>query len=111
MEATPKLLITYEAANGKKPFEEWISGLDGTVAMRIDARINRVAKGNFGDVQPVGEGVSELRIFFGAGYRVYFAQQEDQLVVLLCGGDKSSQSKDIETAKSYWTDFKRRNNG
>lgn len=111
MEATPKLLIAYETANGKKPFEEWISGLDGTVAMRIDARINRVAKGNFGDVQPVGEGVSELRIFFGAGYRVYFAHIEDQLVVLLCGGDKSSQSKDIETAKSYWTDFKRRNNG
>lgn len=111
MEATPKQLITYETASGKKPFEEWIGELDGTVAMRIDARLNRVAKGNFGDVQPVGEGVSELRIFFGAGYRVYFAQQEEQLIVLLCGGDKSSQGKDIETAKGYWTDFKRRNNG
>lgn len=110
MEATPKIVITYETATGKKPFEEWIEELDHIVASRIDARINRLIQGNFGDVKPVGEGVSELRLTFGSGYRVYFAQHKNEIVVLLCGGDKSSQSKDIETAHNYWADFKRRNN-
>ena len=108
MEATPKKLITYETDSGKKPYEDWLDDLDPTISLRIEMRVNRVAMGNLGDVKPVGEGVSELRIFFGAGYRVYFAQQGDQFVVLLCGGDKSSQTKDIETATTYWADFKRR---
>lgn len=107
----PKHLIEYETANGQKPLEEWLSDLDRTVSARIRMRIKRLAVGNYGDVQPVGEGVSELRIFFGAGYRVYFGQYGEGIVILLCGGDKSSQTKDIETAKNYWTDFKRRSNG
>lgn len=110
MEATPKHLIDYETTNGKKPFREWLDDLDFSVAFRIEARINRVALGNLGDVKPVGQGVSELRVKFGAGYRIYFAQHREEIVVLLCGGDKGSQSDDIETAKSYWADFKRRNN-
>ncbi len=110
VEATPKIVITYETASGKKPFEEWVEGLDHIVASRVDARIHRLIQGNFGDVKPVGEGVSELRLAFGSGYRVYFAQYKNEIVVLLCGGDKSSQSKDIETAHNYWADFKRRNN-
>lgn len=108
MEVTPKHVIEYETANGKKPIEEWLWDLDRTVSARIRMRIKRLTVGNLGDVDPVGEGVSELRLFFGAGYRVYFAQHGEDIVVLLCGGDKSSQSKDIETAKSYWADFKRR---
>ncbi|MBD1106831.1 type II toxin-antitoxin system RelE/ParE family toxin [Pseudomonas amygdali] len=65
----------------------------------IAARIFRVANGLMGDVSPVGQGVSELRIHVGPGYRVYFQQRGDELILLLCGGDKSSQSRDIETAK------------
>ena len=110
VEATPKHLIDYETTNGKKPFREWLSDLDFSVSLRIEARLNRVALGNFGDVKPVGEGISELRVKFGAGYRVYFAQYGEEIVVLLCGGDKGSQSDDIELAKNYWADFKRRNN-
>jgi len=66
--------------------------------MRIFARVDRMAQGNFGDVKPVGEGVSEARIDYGPGYRVYFMQQGKQVVVLLCGGDKSTQSNDIKQA-------------
>ena len=65
---------------------------------RIAARLDRMAAGNPGDVQPVGEGVSELRINYGPGYRVYFIQQGPVLIILLCGGDKSTQSKDIKQA-------------
>ncbi len=108
MEATPKNLIEYETTNGKRPIQEWLMDLDRTVAARIRLRLRRLALGNSGDTKPVGDGVSELRIFFGAGYRVYFAQQGEAIIVLLCGGDKSSQPNDIETAKSYWADFKRR---
>jgi putative addiction module killer protein len=65
----------------------------------IIARIRRISVGNFGDSKPVGDGISELRIDYGPGFRVYFTQQEQDIVILLCGGDKSTQSKDIETAK------------
>lgn len=81
-------------------FEHWIRDLgDRTAVARINARIRRLSIGNAGDVQPVGNGVSELRIHYGPGYRVYFLQQGDRIAVLLCGGDKSTQAKDIKTAK------------
>ena len=64
--------------------------------------------GNFGDHKGVGEGIFELRLFFGPGYRVYFAEDGDTIVLLLCGGDKSSQSRDIELAKQCWKDYKER---
>jgi len=67
--------------------------------MRIQVRIDRMADGNFGDVKAIGEGISEARIDYGPGYRVYFMQQGRQLVILLCGGDKSSQSRDIKQAR------------
>ncbi len=110
MEAKPKTRIDYETASGDCPIRNWLDKLDNTVAARIEARLKRVAHGNFGDVKPVGQGVSELRITFGSGYRVYFSQHADEIIVLLCGGDKSSQTDDIEIAKIYWADFKRRNN-
>jgi putative addiction module killer protein len=81
-------------------FSNWLGGLaDRRARAKIAARIDRLAHGNPGDVAPVGEGVSELRIHFGPGYRVYFAARGRSVVILLCGGDKSTQAKDIKLAK------------
>ena len=81
-------------------FDQWINDLRDHVARaRIMIRIDRLALGNPGDVKPVGEGISELRIAHGPGYRVYFMQRGDVVVILLCGGDKSTQSRDIAKAK------------
>lgn len=81
-------------------FSKWFDGLkDRRAKARIHARMDRLEMGNFGDVAPVGEGVSELRIFYGSGYRVYFIQRGLVVVILLSGGDKSSQTSDIARAK------------
>jgi putative addiction module killer protein len=81
-------------------FSSWLTALrDNQARARIAVRIRRLAFGNPGDVKPVGEGVSELRIPYGPGYRVYFVQRGNLLIVLLCGGDKSTQDRDIATAK------------
>ncbi|WP_439360537.1 type II toxin-antitoxin system RelE/ParE family toxin [Bradyrhizobium sp. DASA03007] len=81
-------------------FSSWLSGLRDAVAKaKVLVRVDRMAKGNAGDVKPVGEGISELRIHHGAGYRVYFTQRGEELILLLCGGDKDSQDKDIANAK------------
>lgn len=82
-------------------FAQWIDALrDLRARARIQARVERLAMGNAGDVKPVGEGVSELRIDYGPGYRVYFKKRGQMLIVLLVGGDKSSQTRDIKTALS-----------
>lgn len=82
-------------------YEAWFAGLrDERARARIDVRIKRLALGNAGDVKPVGEGVSELRIDYGPGYRVYFAQRGSEIVLLLCGGDKRTQDRDIREALS-----------
>ena len=82
-------------------FGRWIAALrDRRAAARIAARIDRLRQGGFGDVKPIGEGLSELRIDYGPGYRVYLKRQGEMIVVLLCGGDKSGQSRDIERAKA-----------
>jgi len=83
-----------------RDFAAWRSGLRDSVARkRIGARIDRLAFGHLGDVKPVGEGVSELRLDFGPGYRLYFVGRDEMLIVLLCGGDKSTQARDIAKAK------------
>jgi putative addiction module killer protein len=93
-------------------FDEWLSGLrDRMARTRITARIDRLITGNPGDVKPVGAGVSEMRINYGPGYRVYYMQRGDLLVILLCGGDKSTQDKDIEDAKRYAKNWKDENSG
>ncbi len=80
-------------------FDTWFSGLkDRQAARRVQARIDRAEDCNFGDCAPVGEGVSEMRIHYGPGYRVYFVQRGFEIVILLAGGDKSTQSGDIKTA-------------
>lgn len=80
-------------------FDKWFRGLrDVRAKARIDERINRLANGNPGDVRPVGSGVSELRIDYGPGYRVYYVQRGKVLIILLCGGDKASQRRDITKA-------------
>ena len=82
------------------PYEKWFESLrDRQAKARIDIRVRRLSLGNPGDVRPVGEGVSELRIDYGPGYRVYFVQKLDVLIVLLAGGDKRTQDQDIRTAK------------
>ncbi len=91
-------------------FERWIKSLrDSQAKAKVAIRIRRLSLGNPGDVKPVGEGVSELRIDYGPGYRVYFIQDGPVVVVLLCGGDKRTQQRDIEQAKalaSQWRDQK-----
>lgn len=99
----------YQTSAGKRPFTDWLGALsDRQARARIDARLTRMIAGNFGDVAPVGEGVMELRIDWGPGYRVYFARTGQMIVLLLCGGDKRSQQKDIQRAKTYFEDFKAR---
>ncbi|MCC6953196.1 MAG: type II toxin-antitoxin system RelE/ParE family toxin [Deltaproteobacteria bacterium] len=99
-------LVIYETSTGRCPFSEWIEGLNDRKARAIiRARLNRVQLGNFGDCKGIGDGVFELRIPFGPGYRVYFGRDGDRLVTLLCGGDKGSQDRDIRYAKRLWEDY------
>jgi len=87
-------------------FLKWIANLrDERAKAKIAARIDRIAFGNFGDVKPVGEGISELRIQYGQGYRVYFTKIANNIIILLCGGDKSTQQNDIKEAKKIAKDF------
>ena len=93
-------------------FREWLGGLrDQRGITRILVRVERIASGNPGDVKPVGAGVSEARIDHGPGYRLYFASRGRTLIVLLVGGDKSSQDKDVKAAKALWAAWKEENDG
>lgn len=105
-EATPKRVIVYTNPNGQEPFTDWLENLRDLMGRkRILARVVRMQQGNYGDCKSVGEGVSELRMFFGGGYRVYFGERGNDIVILLCGGDKDSQDKDIQQAKMYWQEY------
>jgi len=101
-----KVIKHYIASNGKIPYENWFNNIkDNSNKKRIATRIERLALGNYGDYKNLGDGVYELRLFFGSGYRVYFAEVDNTIILLLCGGDKNSQTKDIKKAKEYWEEF------
>jgi putative addiction module killer protein len=90
-------------------FDRWLRKLgDRQAAARVQVRIDRLANGNAGDVKPVGGGISELRINYGPGYRIYYLQEGQRLIVLLCGGDKSTQVRDIRQAQEIANDWRTR---
>ena len=108
MEAQPREIKNYQTADGKAPFEEWLDNLrDRKARAKIRNRLKRVEVGNLGNYRSVGEGVCELKIDYGSGYRVYFGQIGTIIILILCGGDKSTQEQDIKTAKEYWQDYER----
>ena len=103
-------IILYTTSAGKQPFVEWQKTLTVKVESIVISRLARIRDGNFGDHKPLsgGDGVYELRIDYGPGFRVYYGKKGATIVVLLVGGDKGSQSRDIAKAKRYWLDFKER---
>jgi putative addiction module killer protein len=102
-----KELRIYRTKDGNEPFVEWIEALkDMAGRAHITNRLNRVTLGNYGDCKLVGGGVYEIRIHYGPGYRVYFSEQENTILLLLLGGNKRTQSKDIKKAKQFLTAFR-----
>jgi putative addiction module killer protein len=111
MNTQPQTLVFYTKAADERPFEAWLNRLrDRQARVRIKSRLDRIILGNFGDFKSVGEGVFELRIDYGPGYRVYFAKTEATIVLLLCGGDKATQPQDILKAQDYWKTFQSEEN-
>ncbi|MBI5179094.1 MAG: type II toxin-antitoxin system RelE/ParE family toxin [Nitrospinae bacterium] len=109
MEVRKRVLREYVNAAGRNHFRDWLDGL-GTAQPRyiVDARLTRIANGNFGDCEPVGDGVMEFRIHYGPGYRIYFGQEGGNIVILLAGGEKKSQRKDITLVKSLWREYRKK---
>jgi len=95
----------YETAEGKIPFRDWLATLDRATRARVQARVVRFETGNLGDHRGVGGGVQEARVMFGPGYRICFGQDGSRLVLLLVGGTKGTQAKDIRRAQEYWRDY------
>ena len=103
----PQELQFYQTPSGRVPFVEWFNGFqDQRTQTRIQKRLRYLENGNFGDCQFVGDSVFEMRLHFGPGYRIYFGKIDNTIVLLLCGGDKSSQARDIARAKTYWLEHK-----
>jgi putative addiction module killer protein len=101
-------ILAYETEDGKSPFWVWFDGLPTQAATKVTVALARMAQGNFADTKGVGKGVLERRLDFGPGYRVYFAKDGDQVVILLAGGTKKRQEDDIEAAQARWEDYKKR---
>jgi len=101
-----KTVIVFRTSRGNEPFTDWLESLrDPPTRRRILKRLLRLEQGHYGDAKPVGSGIYELRLFFGSGYRIYFGEDGDTIVVLLCGGDKKSQRSDIQRAHIYWQEY------
>lgn len=98
----------YLDATGRSPYGEWFADLDPVAAAKLTVAVVRIGQGNFSNVKSVGGGVLEYRIDFGPGYRVYFGRDGAQWVILLAGGTKKRQQRDIATAKTRWSDYKSR---
>ena len=103
-------VLRYQTDVGRQPFTEWLESIqDKTTQARLRVRLRRLEAGLFGDCEPVGDGVLELREHHGSGFRIYFGRHGRAIVILLTGGTKRTQASDIEAAKTYWADWKRRN--
>ncbi len=98
----------YVTEKGDSPFEKWFNKLDVTTAAKVTTALTRMKLGNFSNVKNVGAGVYENKLNFGPGYRIYYGKDADTIVILLCGGTKKLQSKDIAKAKQYWQAYKAR---
>ena len=98
----------YEDETGRKPFATFFNRINGMAAVKITAAITRLKTGNTGDSKSVGKGVCELRINWGPGYRIYYGWDGSKLIILLSGGAKKSQGKDIQKAQANWADYKKR---
>ena len=99
----------YLTREGKIPFREWMMSIkDRRLWSAIDSRLARLRFGHFGRCEPVGEGIFEIKIYYGPGYRIYFGNASQQIVLLLLRGEKSTQEKDILKARAYWIDYRRR---
>ena len=101
-----KLNIVEYLREGKSLFEKWFRSLDAAPAAKVATALYRLEQGNFTNVKPVGMGVMEYRIDFGPGYRIYFGRESNRLIILLCGGSKRTQQKDIEKAQASWQQYK-----
>jgi putative addiction module killer protein len=101
----------YVASEGRQPFAEWFADLDAVARAKITRAVVRLEQSNFSNVKSVGEGVFEYRIDFGPGYRVYFGQDSQTLVILLTAGTKKRQQRDIDEAHAYWQDYKESKRG
>lgn len=108
MNIAPVELLYYQTMTGRRPFKDWLDSLDSSVQQIVDARLTRVRRGLLGSAKSVGEGVWELKLDAGPGYRIYFGKDGDTVVILLTAGKKKGQSKDIATAHRYWADYRRR---
>ena len=103
-----KQIIYYKTKSGKCPYLDWYNKLDSTTKNRIRSRLERVEENNFGDYKKIDSNLSELRFKFGSGYRIYYFEYENTIIILLLAGDKSSQKRDILKAKEYIKDFEER---
>lgn len=101
-------LVEYLDEDGNSPFGRWFGGLDALAAAKITVVLARMEAGNFSNAKSVGEGVQEYRLDWGPGYRVYFGRDGDRLVILLVGGTKRRQQRDIDAAQRFWSDYKAR---
>ncbi len=98
----------YVDGRGRVPFRRWYDGLDPVAAYRVESALDRIAAGNLANLKSVGGGVLELRLHFGPGYRIYLGRDGDAVVVLLAGGTKARQQRDIASARVLWRDYRRR---
>lgn len=101
----------YVTAGGHEPFADWFTDLDAVASAKVTRAIVRLEQGNLSNVKSVGEGVLEYKIDFGPGYRIYFGRDGETLVILLTGGTKKRQQRDIEAARTYWQDYKQGKRG
>jgi len=99
-------ILSYRTPTGRLPFWDWYGGLDTIASQRVTRALTQLANGNLSNTKSVGSGVLEFRIDFGPGYRLYFGRDGQEIIMLLTGGDKRRQRRDIDAAIRYWTEYK-----